>query len=555
MLLQFFDLSIVPGPEPCQSILTLNSIPLDHPHHWASIDSWVQGVSDLNASGHELNVSWTSNCLVSVSPGPATHLFTLTVSSVDGEALVLPSLAGFTVSFKDDSDPKILRLSGPASKIEPLEVWADPSGYSKTHPSALKHETKKVLEDHIDDLRLLEAELEFLQSIISEKKKVIHSQFHTSIAGLKDEVRQCDGLICIIKAVFRKAHGAARAAYHKIRPNPYNGSILNQGMVWRPGQQAPAMIATQDEKTPSAFPLPPENCHCRDGKPSEKTPPNDNPSHGHVPESHFRDALPPSKLAILLKIFFTITGIAFVLALFRRRCLSPRKRRDRLARLEQRRAERAYRRSARRQAFWDWWHGRRRGNPGRRPGDYDEKRALVGQQECVLEGAMQDEISQLNIQEEIRQFRDTRNVVDELIRAEEGRVHPPAPPYPAFHRSSFPAHLQTPYPAGFTALPRAVPIPRPITPATPSSSSDVPFSPLSRTTSLPSYRSKPPSYREDEATDGFSDCALSIDPGTDDGGEDEGWSPGSSIPDLSPRPSAETTRTFLSGAETTRTFV
>jgi len=153
---------------------------------------------------------------------------------------------------------------------------------------------------------------------------------------------------------------------------------------------------------------------------------------------------------------------------------------------------------------------------------------------------MQDEIRQLKIHEEIAQIRSTRDAVDELIRAEEGRiVYPPytsAAPGPAYrHHNSLPHPIQIPRPSHSSDSNISSP------------SMDMgPFSPVSRTTSLPSYRSKPPSYREElSSNDGFSDCELSAD-SVSDADADDAWGSGSSVPDLSPRPSGETIRTFRS---------
>jgi hypothetical protein len=160
---------------------------------------------------------------------------------------------------------------------------------------------------------------------------------------------------------------------------------------------------------------------------------------------------------------------------------------------------------------------------------------------------MQDHIHQLKIREEIRRFR---SGVDQLVRAEEGR----SPYYTPPTASHFPAR---PGPSSSTGGFAPVPVPgrpRPIaiipTGGGVMESSDEgsspPFSPVSRTTSLPSYRSKPPSYKEEASSDGFSDCSIGPGAGGDDSSDnEEGWGSGSSLPDLDLRPSVETIRTFV----------
>ena len=82
---------------------------------------------------------------------------------------------------------------------------------------------------------------------------------------------------------------------------------------------------------------------------------------------------------------------------------------------------------------------------------------------------------------------------------------------------------------------------------------DHPGTPLSRTSSLPDYKtdgSEPPGYESDRRSSFSSQGALS-EYAHSTHTTDSVWSPTSSIPDLSPRPSMETALTV----ETARTFV
>jgi hypothetical protein len=194
---------------------------------------------------------------------------------------------------------------------------------------------------------------------------------------------------------------------------------------------------------------------------------------------------------------------------------------------------------------------------------------LILQQEGVLEGAMQDEIRQLQIQEEIQQLRHTRDAVDDLIRAEEGHSNylPTYPTASSSGRQQRYTHISTPitipnmtsviYPPhnhhpGHTHNVYTSHIHNPFAnPEDDGEADQLPASPMSRTSSLPDYKteasggSQPPAYddQDDMVNDGFSDYAPSSTMSSHDG--EDGWSPGSSIPDISPRPSIETTRTFL----------
>jgi hypothetical protein len=537
-----------------------------------------------------LVVDWYRACVEAGldSITPPAQVLSFSVSSIDGRPVQTPSLVGFTISFTDANTVELLRLESPPIGPSEIDVsWSNP-------PSSLRIELPEeveriikdsILKDHLRELEFLEYELDRLKHLISAKKQTIADHLATA---LKEEVERCDGFFCVAKAIVHHIKTSASLLCQKFRKNnPFGGDDpLNQ-------TQKPTMISfvDDDKKTPSSnvtrslisttattLPEKPEKCHYKDEKRCRYLQLTDEPTDddaSYSSQGHFRD-IPPSKLWIVLQFFLLITGIALICRLVRRCFTSPQKERDRAARREQRRTEREYRCASQRQAFWDWMKGRKRGKPGRRPGDLDEKSALVGQQEAVLNEHMEDEIRQLKIHEEIRNLQSTREAVTDMIRAaEEGRAtyigSPAAPPYNTnpfadsspYHTSPYlvspsipqPAYPSTdPYAYPYTSiLPRPIPITIPPrdhsrypTLASPTSSSDMPFSPMSRTTSLPSYRSKPPSYRENASSDGFS----STDSETHS--TDGAWShsDNSSIPSLSPRPSGETLRT-----ETVRSFL
>jgi hypothetical protein len=138
------------------------------------------------------------------------------------------------------------------------------------------------------------------------------------------------------------------------------------------------------------------------------------------------------------------------------------------------------------------------------------------------------------MQEEIRQLRAAHDVVNDLVRdAEEGRAINHAP-----------CHCHRPQPrAPYSPLSTASTYP-------PTSLPEIPSRPLSRTDTLPSYRSEPPSeppnYDSDNdmagiVANGFRQYTTST---TSEATSH--WTPDSSVVDVSPRPSAETLRYPLS---------
>jgi hypothetical protein len=547
---------------------------------WESTGTYAQGLASVQSSGHELNVFLRSDCLFDAlgpSSFSATQLLTLIIEKVDAE-FILP-LSGFTISFKQAPTPELLRLSlGPDYRArDPInqDNWRDPPANLRLTQDP-EQEERLSIDRQIEDLQQLERQAELLTILIQEKKSIISSLSEEGKKALKQEIKECGSFICVVKALFRHLHQSASKLCRKFKHSKSHEAYMNDWSV--KGAQSPAVMGKPATETLAS----PDVCHCRDGKPSvlpsvlptvlpaahlksEKlgsvvtTSEDIKPSTPHASnEPQWRDATPPSPMAVFFKTLFAITGLAFLCCFLRRLCMSDRKRADRAADRERRNAERLYRRDARRQAVRDWWFGTRRGQPGRRAGDYDEKRNLILRQEGILEEAMQDDIRQLQIQEEIRQLRSTRDAVDDLVRAEEGRSGGPAysSSSTSYHHqhSSFSRHAPTPitipdiasvmYPPGnrgpnpFTPPPNYNPFEHPE-----DSDDENPISPISRTSSLPDYKteasSEPPSYDDDMIADGFSDYTPST------GTQDSHWSPGSSIPDISPRPSIETARTFL----------
>lgn len=506
-----------------------------------------------------MNAFVTSDCLQttghdSEAGTDTSQLLTFTFSKVDQETV--QSLTGFTFSFKQHPRPELLRLS-----LQPeygardppnSETWRDPPSNLRLTDSfieAAEEAHPLSLEERLTELQELEARANELVRLITEKKDFINSQFPEISEGLKEEIHKCDSFLCIIKAIGKRVHNAAHAAYVRFHEahQPY------KHWSTAAGGQVPTMITT------AGGVVAPENAHIHNSLPSDKPPPYRGPLSTYnnekspatnqttpqTEEHNWRDAKDPSTFILVLKFLAVITGISFLFALLRKYCISDRRRAERAADRERRATEKLYKCAARQQSWKDWWNGRKKGKPGYRQGDYEEKRGLILQQEHILEGAMQDEIQQLRIQEEIRQLRRTRDVVDNLVRAEEGRSILPLHNASASHRARY--------------------VPPPIT--MPSATSrfypsqhegameheESPPSPLSRTSSLPDYKtdgSEPPGYESDRRSsfsshDGFSEYAHSIHTTTSQ------WSPDSSVPDISPRPSMET---VLTGTEA-RDFV
>lgn len=586
---QEFSFQVFASNTSCgSSNLTLNGVPLKE--DWTSNGLHAEGTAKITPAdrpffweaNRDIDVWWNSDCLTlpnrTDSRDNDPQLLTLTIGKVGRRDI--NSLFGFTVSFTQTGEPQLLRLENyPVySAVTPTKrpSWRDPppslsvrTTFEKSEFYTLQNQSDTVwdsataanasLQELIEELRLLQAEAEALDELIRFKHDHIHTVFAKEAEHLKQEIHQCDGWICALKAIWRKVKGAAEIVYLGLRPNPHRDEVRNNNTYWRvTGGQQPTVMKMSFQQDPGRaqpFPQPPSLLHCADGQPSapidEKRPFPDELPPRPEPRSH------PPFIVVLIKTILIITGLWTIFAFFRRRFCSLRSRTDRAARREQRRTERAYRRQACRQAFRDWWYGRRRGTPGRRPGDYEEKRALVLQQEGVLDEVMQDEIRQIQVEDEIRQLRQTHTTVEQLVRAEEGRSRQVL--QHNLHQTVASSSSSSDHSHGFVEVPLSGPshphgfVPIPIPPRSTGDSSYVGLaSPRSRTSSLPDYTSDsgisnpPPSYKSrasaasQEGEDTDEDVTSDYTPSTT-----SQWTPGSSIPDISPRPSIETARTFL----------
>lgn len=233
---------------------------------------------------------------------------------------------------------------------------------------------------------------------------------------------------------------------------------------------------------------------------------------------------PESPFVIAIEIVLGLLCCGCIFTVIRHRCSSLRTRTERAAAREERLTAREYRRAARRYAIRKWWRGNWRDQE--RMEDYEEKRSLIQHQEGVLEDVMQ---------EEIRQLRAAHGVVNDLVSsAEEGRVVTYPHNYcPCSHSHPVPQAPYSPLSTASTYPPTSIP--------------ELPSRPLSRTDSLPGYRSdtsgSPPAYEEDEdVSDAVANGFRHYSATGSTTSSSSRWTPDSSVIDVSPRPSAETLR-------------
>ncbi|KAJ4355164.1 hypothetical protein N0V95_003186 [Ascochyta clinopodiicola] len=487
----------------------------------------------------DLALAWNSTCLHgNAEADEAAQILTVNIKSIDGVPVNTPS--GFTISFKQNaSPPSLLRLETvPDLAPELSDIWRDPPAHLRL-VFGDSSDPSPSLEDEIRELRALQVELQAIQQAVASKKQHINAQIRKETKCFVKELKHCDGISCILKTVAGKAHGAWRVVYLRLHPDDQNKDMGRPEVEFASahvGSQRYGTITTDSKvEYPDAEPRPYEG------------------STGELPPRPQQRQAP---YVIALEIALGILCCGCLVAVIRHKCSSLRTRTERAADWEERYNARVYKRAARRHAWRNWWRGNWRKDAAR-IADYEEKRALIQDQESVLESAMQ---------EEIRQLRVAHNVVNDIIRAEEGRTSTPAN---AGGRCTCHSHI-----------PPAPPSVASTSTYPPSTIPEAPSRPLSRTDSLPSYRSRapsePPTYESEVSTlvaDGFRpvDAARASTYTTDvsafsarssdyasrararsyaasltSHGESGRWTPNSSVVDVSPRPSAETLRDLRS---------
>ncbi|KAK7548783.1 hypothetical protein JOL62DRAFT_500651, partial [Phyllosticta paracitricarpa] len=524
-----FDLQVFPSAQPCgQSNVTLNGRSLNQ--NWQNVHAEGAGLIPTSSKAEpqrQLNLTWETLCLFDTLPesdessaaaDDVAQLLTVNVGQIDDQPV--KSCLGFSVSFKQFAQKvDLLRLATKPfrSASEDTEDWRNPPAALRLVPVDFDHLPEGFyhqgpsVEEEIRLLQDLEAQERELRHRIDLQKERIKALIKENAHDFPGDTNKCDNISCALKSLLHKAHGAIRIIYVYLRPGHKHHHGHEMMGHYHHGPHGP-----HDQYPPPPGP-PPPYAHGPTPPPHPfGGPPPFGPHHG--PPHHGSP-----RIVHILMTLASISGLAFVFKFIRKHCCSLRRRTELRAACEERRTAREYRRLARRHAWRNWWHGRK--GDWERRSDYEEKRALILDQEDRLEEAMQDEIRQLQCAQEL---------AHEIVRAEEGRATQPFHPHPpacACTHGMYAASMP-PAPHVHTSMSCTTSLP---------------------STSLPSYKSDmssvdtddaPPAYEEDAdnsdiVVDGFRPYNPSV--------TTTAYTPESSIPDVSPRPSAETLRRPVDG--------
>lgn len=376
----------------------------------------------------------------------------------------------------------------------------------------------------LESLGLLEAQAEDLRVQILAKKKVISDQLRNNREKkcLRHLIKECDGVLCKAKVVTQRICDKmginVKSEFHYTKMpmvDSHSFRVNRHGSneeFWKHAK------STLHSSSPANVPL-------------------------MLPQGGVEQALhtmefvgPPNPLTPILRvleIIATVFGLTALWVLLKRKCMSARTRAERRADIEERKNARAYRRAARRALVRKRWNNfinsmncfKRVEEP--RIEDYEEKRALILQDALLEQDLDQAEKGEV-MEAEIRELRYAHEIISSLVRVDENRYDLVAP----LHMDPPPAVIPLPY-----------------TPATARSQSPSRNSlhtlPSYTSETLPDYSSRRPSTRgrrSSSSTVGFTPSTTDTEVGSA-AGPSRSDNSGSSVIEMSPRPSAETLRT------------
>jgi hypothetical protein len=604
---QVFDVAIHKGTKACgEGHLLINGQAVD----WSDNTVKGAGIFPTALSGifesREVYATWKASCIANEAQILSFH-----VQQV-GEHLAQYD-SGFTISFRQQDRLEVLRVAAQpidiSSPDDLAQQWTHPNRnrhFTLTHASANTGDF--CLDDEYLELQALKAQAHRLQALIKQKKHRIYELVRDDFRTFYSTIKKCDSLKCVFRTTMHKlpeyAHiislhfryqcplsqvtaaseenfslegirkqGVGDVSYgagHPIHEAKLPPSTGQHEELDSPsadyGKTAPT--AVHDDEYAAPWPtqsqtrdvFPTSTSHQTGNDPSSSSPTHHNttpssfPTHHNTtpPASEFDDGrFPPYFLLKLvvppLFVLIIVTSIILLaLRRFKLLCTSARCQASRSSSCEEHHTCRANRRAEFEHAWRDWW------NRYRRPtcsNDYEEKRALILEQEAVLETAMQDEIRGLRVAQEI---------VGDLVRAEEGRSR-------LYHQANMPPLQHSHY----MAAEHQAAIPFPPTSSSSSSSTITPTADSSlgryrRSSCTSTYSGSsmpPPQYEEElgsdiEVVDGFM-FSPTFGQGhghahstLEDGyGYGDDTTPDSSVVDCSPRMSFDTGRTTLTAKE------
>ncbi|TVY86327.1 hypothetical protein LAWI1_G006995, partial [Lachnellula willkommii] len=154
--------------------------------------------------------SWQFHC-IKVNGQPEAQLLKLVVDLVDGKAM---RDVGFSVAFKQTGMTEIINIETDLSVPDEIVANPNPEGLQPVSAGTTDSSHYNIdIDEDIAELQWMRAQLEELQFLIAEKEQIISQ--HVSDNFYKD-IKDCDNLKCVMKAIADKARKATHHIYGKL---------------------------------------------------------------------------------------------------------------------------------------------------------------------------------------------------------------------------------------------------------------------------------------------------------------------------------------------------
>lgn len=410
----------------------------------------VPASSNQGSRDHILEAEWEFSCLQDQPGGSATaedparaQFLSFTINKIDGQAI--DGGSGFTASFRQHPDSQLFRIEPellPVPDSSSTSDWLDQSSESVVSEADnsdddMRDSAMDSFDAEIAELKELKQEAKRIRIAIKEQKRVIWRHFKTEVRkqlkAAKEEIRKCESVRCAFHTAFHKMRAGFRFMHSKFcqskKHDAQDGHKSRWQRFWtltwnRPSSPLAIHSHPSAHKSQTAFSFSGSSTgqtHSHPGKAATLGEKEDWASYRQTNQKshhYFTHA------AFIAAEIMACALIPISLFLFIYYHCSHSRRAERRWQRESRRTARVVNNARRRRAFRRWWK-----NLGRDPRitDYEEKRALVLEQERVLECAMQ---------REIRDLRAAADAVSSMVSGEDDRSidrSPAGPNIPSQH--------------------------------------------------------------------------------------------------------------------------
>ncbi|OCT48129.1 hypothetical protein CLCR_03963 [Cladophialophora carrionii] len=426
----------------------LNGLPLvasNYGNGVASGQIFLQSASTRDSSVRNVHASWESTCL----KGEAS-MVSVRLEGVVGQD-PLNDTSGFTTSFKQKGQPRVLRLQdSPVNRLSQdlCEDWLASDGHGPSIMPVLSEPHSPVdilLQAEYAQLAQLQADMELLH-------EQVHSTLRNIMSLLKQKFTACSSMQCVWKTAVGEVSPIANLLVAHFKHHNKLVSGCREGDA-----QSPCSTVIQDKTSEEQLMIESESVHDDlDGahitpaastpttQPSASPQPTTRavasalptyvqafsassfatfasatpsaPSHHGLPHTRPHDGQIALQrklgLAIISLVLLVIVSGFVIRAIIKFR--DPRRRAERAARWEECRTKRLYRKAACKHKWRTFWKNLCTRKAG--PEEYEEKRATL----LEHDGSAEDDDG--GLQKEVRTMQNATDFVRDLVQAEEGQA-------------------------------------------------------------------------------------------------------------------------------------